>query len=329
MNKSGIPYLDLAWNPCGFGCSNGCEACWARAITARMGKSLCPDCRAFNVHIHPERLEGKLAPFARKKPAVVGVQFTGDLFDAERSALQIERVLDTALAAPQHTYVFLTQQISRAQQWFSQSAWWHEYGLTSLPDNWFIGATVRTQEQWNATAPLLMTIPGRKWLSIEPLEGPLDLRLCPQDETCEADEPFPVACSPCSSGRHWLWMHEGEWCGLEGVVVGHNNSFLHAGTGTLSHVRGVVEQCRAADKKVPVYVKQLWLTKCTCGQFNHGPHGCPVNGMDGRRLYRDVAEFPEDLQVRQLPWTTATKGDGNGDGKLNAENVETAEKETV
>ncbi len=208
MNPTGIPYLDLAWNPCGFGCSRGCLGCWAREIAARFGK--CPDCRAFKPHFHPERLAGKFAPAATKRPAVVGVQFCGDLWDPERLDREIIQVLNACADAPHHTFVFLTQQPARMAEVLR--------GFFPLPANWWCGATVRNQEQTIVSLHILRRIQGHTWASAEPLDSRIpDL---------------------------WPGM------GLSGVIIGHNNKPDGPGTGTIQYVEEVAAQASAAGVPV-------------------------------------------------------------------------------
>lgn len=267
MNRTGIPYLDYAWNPCGFGCSKGCETCWAASMAKRFAgnEKFCPDCGAFKVHYHPERLG---EPAKVQKPSVIGVQFTGELFDPQRPIEDVLAVLDAAYATPRHTYVFLTQQPARAATIFKQ--WLRVWGGSSVwPDNWFAGATVRNQAQLTETCGYFGSLPARQWLSLEPLEGPLDLH---------------------------------PWSQVEGVVIGHDNQKDEPGTHTTGHVHRAVTH--ALEARVLVYVKQLWLNKCNgCHDFSHGPHGCPSNGCFTRKLHHDPREFQEDLQLRELPWT--------------------------
>lgn len=167
MNKTGIPYLELGWNPCGFGCSKGCDGCWAQRMAHRMS---CPDCQAFKPHFHPERL---VKGFTQKKPTVVGVQFTGDLFDKQQDEENIFKVLDAALANPQHTYVFLTQQYQRASDLLS--SW---VGAITNPDctkaisqNWFIGTTCRSQAEYDKAAECFSGPRWNWWVSAEPLKS--------------------------------------------------------------------------------------------------------------------------------------------------------------
>lgn len=219
MNRTGIPYLDFTWNPGGFGCSRGCDGCWAKQLAPRIGRNIgCDDCKHFRVHWHPERLAD---PASRKKPAVIGVQFTGDLFD--RPAMYVYQAFETMQKASQHTYVLLTQLPLAAQYRVNECA--HDFG-DRMPENWFMGLTVRTQAELETRLFDLLPIPGRKWLSIEPIRSRIDF-------------------SACIAGR---FIHE-----IEGVIIGCDNRTnrpFH-----VSWVRDLVGQCRQAG--VAVYVKQL------------------------------------------------------------------------
>jgi protein gp37 len=301
VNKTGIPYLDFGWNPCGFGCSKGCDGCWAAKMVRSPAAPACPDCRAFRPHFHPERLTGKQSPSGRGKPAVIGVQFTGDLFDPQRLLSHdpavmspAGQVLEAMHAAPQHTYVLLTQQPSYALA--RLNAWLSAHGLTRLPDNWFVGATVRTAAQATATFPYLLSIPGRLWLSLEPLAEAL------------------VVCQ--TEGRH---VFPGMLCWgpdmpgqLAGVVIGEDNCAAHACG--IQAVRVVARQVLAAG--VPLFVKQLWMWQCPRCRASTVEaiaghrycHSCMLSETSFRRvLVDDPALFPADLRHRQLPWTLATK----------------------
>jgi len=215
MSKTGIPYLDFTWNPCGFGCSAGCPTCWARRLAPRIGKNVrCAKCAAFEVHLHPERLD---QPGRRKKPATIGVQFTGELFDPHRPGEEIDAVLAAARAAPQHTYVFLTQ---RPQIMIRHCGDWRR----RIEDKWFHGFTVRHEMQMAGMYQALHRIRGKKWISAEPLVSPLDLTA-----GYTLDD-------------------------LAGMVVGCDNN-PKAPQPSTSWIRSIVDECRTAD--VPVYVKQI------------------------------------------------------------------------
>ena len=286
LSKTGIPYGDLAWNPCGAGCSNvaNCPTCWARAFAAR-GFAKCPDCTAFRVHFHPERLDG---PSRRKKPATILVQFTGDLFDRKRHAEQTYAVLNAAYQAPQHTYVFLTQQPHEAHRrlctWLLDGPMPDD--AEGLPDNWFIGTTLKHDMQARHVAAPFNGIPGRRWLSLEPLYGVPDLT-------------------------------EYLTAGLDGVVIGADNQ--PNAPFDLAWVNRVLDQVNAANlhnhnPQRPIarrYVKQVWLWRCpNCGDcIPYRDLSCGCGTPASERLYSlitDATRYLPDLNWRDLPWTLAT-----------------------
>lgn len=168
MTKTGIPYLDLTWSPSGFGCSKGCRTCWARKTAARFGPKVCPDCRAFRPHFHPERLG---EPSRRRKPAVIGVDFYADLFDPSRPITYIRNTILAANWDPQHEYVFLTERPNLARE--AIDSFLCATRTSRLPFNWYMGATIRNQAQANETDCEWQGLPGNRWLSLEPLEGPV------------------------------------------------------------------------------------------------------------------------------------------------------------
>jgi protein gp37 len=276
VNKSGIPYLDYAWNPCGFGCSAGCSTCWARPIPLRMGKALaCPDCKAFRPHYHEERLT---QPGGHRAAGVVGVQFTGDLFDPRHASGAIQQVLDHAYCTPRHTYVFLTQQYERCRQ--AMDRWMERYHVSRLPTNWYVGATVRTNYHAERCWPFFLSLPGRWWISAEPLGGFVDF-------------------SPALGTT-----------GFSGIVIGADNQATVQWD--IEWARWAVQQTAG---KVPVYVKQLWAWVCPeCdGALRHTPPSgrCGCGNDFFRRLVHEAAEMPEDMQQRELPWKLTTKGSTN------------------
>ncbi len=218
MNSTNIPYLEKGWNLCGFGCSKGYGGCWARAFAGR-GLSSCPDCKAFRVHFHPERLE---KGFTQKKPAVVGVQFTGDLFDPAQPVANICKVLDAAADSPQHTYVFLTQQYERAYEvlveWTQDRAIRGKEWLEASY-KWYVGTTCHNQIEYDIAARIFANTGWNWWVSAEPLE----LSFMP--------------------GFH----------APKGIIVGSDNRSWH--DCGINEIHETVEDF--ALEGVPVYVKQL------------------------------------------------------------------------
>ena len=289
MNKTGIPYLDFTWNPGGCGCTNGCPTCWARGkVAERVGRNIgCDDCKNFRVHWHPERL-GQLAK--RKKPAVIGVQFTGDLFDDQQVAVNVGDALRACWDAPQHTYVFLTQRpVNMAR--FMNGIFGEDDGP---PDNWYIGATIKQAcpKAQEDLAALLSIRSNNLWISHEPSQG-----LLPLAGTVHA-----------AQGR------------LKLIVVGADNDVRQP-----REVEWLRYAASAANEKTDfpppaIYVKQMWLWNCpNCdrlfepGEVNGVTENCPCGtaAMDLRLTLATATEdFPADLARQELPWTLTTKGDG-------------------
>lgn len=157
MSDTGIPYADKGWNPAP-GCSKKCAGCWARAAAKR---SKCVMCKTFFPHMHYNRIG---QPSETKKPAVVAVDFMGELFDPKRETACIYDVFRAALNAPQHTYLWLTQQPKRMLQAVG------DMRVSGLA-NWHFGVTARTQTELDLHYPVVKDFPALFWLSLEPLWG--------------------------------------------------------------------------------------------------------------------------------------------------------------
>jgi len=173
MGKSAIPYLDAVINVT-VGCSGkGCQAqCWARDLHNKRHKAFLEGKKMpkqyekpFNVvQFFPERLQEALH---RKKPTVYGVSFTGDLFDEQVKIEWIAKVFRVVHQRPEHTFVFLTKQPKNIPQ--------GQNFAETMPNAWF-GLTVTTQPELDEKAGDFLRLPGKKWLSLEPMLGPIELR---------------------------------------------------------------------------------------------------------------------------------------------------------
>jgi len=300
MTKSKIGYTNEAvpwvygWNPGGFGCSGGCDGCWARSLAKRFSK--CEKCRRFEVHLHEERL---CEPANTKRPGLVLGNFTCDTFDRHRSPDDVGQILRAAGDAPWHQFVFLTQQPRKMRAIRARLV------LEAYSDNWHMGLTIRDQAEADAKLPEFLSIPGNLWLSPEPLRGAMNLGLVELDwpDYKSDDNPGDPIAIPTKTGQT-----------LAGVIVGHDNRRGAPGTDTLDHIRSVVQQCQAAG--VPVYVKQLWhRQRCGhclgTGTYMGGlacPH-CKGKRVEAKPQFlrashpNEYALYPDDLKLRDLPWS--------------------------
>ncbi len=170
---SSIEWTDETWNPV-TGCSRvspGCDNCYMFALYPRLramgvpGYEESPD----KVQMLPERLN---APFMWGKPRRVFVNSMSDLFHHQVDFGFITDVFAVMRLARQHIFQVLTKRPGRA------AAWWDQCGKAQFgewPANVWMGTSVENQKY----APRL-TVLGRipaevRFVSAEPLLGPLDL----------------------------------------------------------------------------------------------------------------------------------------------------------
>jgi protein gp37 len=191
-----IPYLDEVWNIT-TGCgdeqvSPGCLNCYARRMFGRhLWREECPECRGlanagydcpecrgkgtvpqtFTPTFHADRLD---QPLHWRKPRRIGVSFMGDLFHEAITDEQLDKVFQRMVDVSRHTYLLLTKRPAEMRRYAI-----HWCGLTGEQpwgDNVMLGVTVCTQQEADEKIPILLATPAAKrWVSIEPMLGPVDL----------------------------------------------------------------------------------------------------------------------------------------------------------
>lgn len=201
--------------------SPACANCWAMAIAKRFGRSTEPRFR-------PERLE---IPQGRRKPTVWAVW--NDLFHECVSRDNAWTALATlALECEQHLFLVLTKRIERARELCRH---WYLDDARPIPRNVYLGTTVEDQTHADARIPHLLETPAAlRFLSVEPMLGPIDLS-------------FDVG---TGMGRRDSLLHHG----IGFVIIGCESGPRRRPT-ELAWVRDLIAQCRAAG--VPVWIKQL------------------------------------------------------------------------
>lgn len=196
MRGSKIEWADMVWNPTS-GCSKvsaGCQNCYAERFARRLaGRCGYPANNPFQVTLHPKRLE---EPLHWRKPKRVFVNSMGDLFHEAVDEKFIAKVFAIMDLARQHTYCILTKRPGRAFQlltdedfqfhvgWFQSQAV-REFGLPKPEQvgpwplrNVWLGVSVENQEAADERIPLLLQTPAAvRFISAEPLLGPVDLEL--------------------------------------------------------------------------------------------------------------------------------------------------------
>jgi protein gp37 len=172
---TGVSYLDAVTNDL-VGCTHGCGECWAREVCRRQALNpklnLTPEQRERMLKFLPTFLPQRLAALKKiPKGSVVGVCFTGDLFDPMVARLDRVMVLDEIAKNNRNAYIFLTKRPGTMALWF------REDGNYDPQPNWFLGVSCRDQNELDAAAPHLRRLAAagwKTWLSLEPLRGPVD-----------------------------------------------------------------------------------------------------------------------------------------------------------
>lgn len=160
------------------------------------------------------------------------------------------------------------------------NAWSGPDELHICPDNVWIGVSVENQAAAGVRIPELLTIPAKvHFLSVEPMLGAIDfLRSVPCGYYC-SEEVGHVDHS--LSNIHW-------------VIFG-GESGPDARPCSVDWIRDGVKQCKADG--IPAFVKQL-------GAYSFKM--VPEAGGSIRQWFKDpkggdMAEWPEDLRVREMP----------------------------
>lgn len=300
-----IEWTDVVWNPV-TGCdkvSPGCAHCYAEVVAGRFWAKLYPPVlvptaegetarpRTFtDVQCHPERLS---EPLKWRKPRKVFVNSMSDLFHEDVPDAFIFDALDVIERCPQHTFQVLTKRPQRMVEFFGGAS---GAGLSAPPlPNLWLGVSVENQHFADERIPLLLQTPAAvRFVSAEPLLGPLYFF------------------------RGWLGQ-------LSWVIVG-GESGAKARPLFAAWARDIVTACQAA--RVPVFVKQLganvrdrndagflgdepehWPEEIFAeDRIEHdldgtrdGYQGAPVRIHLRSKKGGDMAEWPEDLRVREWP----------------------------
>ncbi len=165
---SKIEWTEATWNPV-TGCtrvSPGCAHCYALTFAERFrGVKGHPYENGFDLQLRPERLN---QPLDWKKPKVIFVNSMSDLFHEDVPEDYIRQVFDVMEQAGWHTFQVLTKRSRRLAELAPRLVW---------PDNVWMGVSVENQ-RWTSRIDDLRTVPAAiRFLSCEPLLGPLDLDL--------------------------------------------------------------------------------------------------------------------------------------------------------
>lgn len=162
--KSKIEWTESTWNPV-TGCtkvSSGCKNCYAERMAKRLKAMRSPlYAKGFSVSLHPKVLA---KPLSWKKPRTIFVNSMSDLFHKKVPFDFIANIFDIMRQSPQHTFQALTKRSERLLTLNTKIDW---------PDNVWMGVTVEKSDYYNRIDHLRQTDAAIKFLSLEPLLGPL------------------------------------------------------------------------------------------------------------------------------------------------------------
>lgn len=296
------------------------------------------------VRLVPEQLA---LPLRWRKPRRIFVDSMSDLFHPSLSDEEIAAVFGVMAAAHWHKFQVLTKRIDRAHTWFDAIPGWGCRGLTDIGDmvqefargagakvashygvtgwplpNVWLGVSAENQQTANERIPHLLKCPAAvRFVSAEPLLGPLDLRHLDADaaghEYCQVDA---LTGRQTDMGRPCPDVHRIHW-----VIVG-GESGAGARPCHVDWIRSIVRQCAGAG--CACFVKQLganvrdrndvgfdgepgdaWdMGARLFDAVEHDPdgvrndyQGAPVRVHLSDRKGGDPSEWPANLRVREFP----------------------------
>lgn len=267
-----IEWTDATWSPV-IGCarvSEGCRNCYAEhaalSVVRRLGAlndmgKLKPGgvktLQAYEDVLRVSKQDGGLMPHWNgtavfmpdrvgeplkwRRPKRVFVNSMSDLFHEDITDDQITEIFTVMARCPQHTFQVLTKRPGRMANWMQHSVGFQQHAamLSAWPlPNVHIGVSVEDQATANERIPVLLQCPAAvRWISAEPLLGPVDL-----------GDYFDCG---HESGGPQGWVAEPS---LDWVVVG-GESGEGARECDVEWIRSIVRQCQTAG--TPVFVKQL------------------------------------------------------------------------
>ena len=162
--RSSIEWTEVTWNPV-TGCtkiSHGCKFCYAERMAKRLRAMGVDKYRqGFSVSVHESTLD---EPLKWRKPRLVFVNSMSDLFHKSVPLSFIKSVFEVMNRASQHTFQVLTKRPRRVMALGGRLRW--------TPNIW-LGASIESEMWMRRLDQLKATSAHTKFLSLEPLLGPL------------------------------------------------------------------------------------------------------------------------------------------------------------
>lgn len=335
--ETGVEWTDSTW-PIVQGCdpvSQACVNCYAVPLLWRLAHNPNPKISGplqglVEKHVNRAgetilRFTGKLAlredrltwPLEWKEPRRIFVPSHGDIFHKDVPDAFLDKIFAVMALCPQHTFQVLTKRSKRMREYFAgaanqrsaqasaliepiqmlaeahprvQAAAVVDWAVWPLPNVW-LGVSCEDQANADERVPDLLATPAAKrFISAEPLLGPIDLRpYLWASNRLQNPTPFPMMKGP-RPGESIVPAEQLHW-----VIIGGES-----GPGARDHDidcdRSIIAQCR--DAGVAVFEKQLGRRPCDSSLVKEGD--APAIGLRDPKG-GDMAEWPADLRVREMP----------------------------
>jgi protein gp37 len=261
--NSKIEWTDHTFNPWE-GCQKvgpGCDHCYAETRNARFASGIAinwgpgaPRRRTSLANWRkPVRWNAAHAEFlaAHGRRQRVFCASLADVFDNAVPDLWRSDLFDLIEETPNLDWLLLTKRIGNVVSMVSDAHRsridFDHAGTPWLPDNVWLGATIVNQEEADRDIPKLLAVPARvRFLSMEPLLGPVSLRWLP----AWPENPRGAAQNPNPSGitNHLDGLRRLDWV-IVGGESGHGARYMHP-----DWPRQLRDQC--AEAGVPFLFKQ-------------------------------------------------------------------------
>ena len=164
MSRSSIEWTESTWNPV-TGCnkiSPGCKYCYAERMALRLRAMGQPNYKnGFVLTLQYHMLE---LPLHWKKPQMIFVNSMSDLFHEAVPIEYITKVFNIMKQAHWHQFQVITKRATRLEKLNKELSW---------PKNVWMGVSIENQRYVFRADHLRQTNACFKFLSLEPLLGPL------------------------------------------------------------------------------------------------------------------------------------------------------------
>lgn len=254
------------------------------------------------------------APLRWKRPRKIFVNSMGDMFHEDAPNEWIDKVFAIMALCPQHTFQVLTKRAERMREYFTKphsapniSLWqsgvcWaiddlvqprtdqsrcaRDQVLHGPSPNVWLGVSCERQQEADDRIPLLLQTPAAvRFISAEPLLGPIDL------ERGGFSLLRPIK-SPAGK----------KWPGLDWVIVGGESGPGARGF-DLRWARSIIDQCRSDG--AACFMKQAGSNSVDSDLIAEGD--APSCGYRDR-AGGDPAEWPASIRIRQFPQQPQQEG---------------------